>query len=203
MTLVLVAHLTYSQEESKKYLRLKQNLNYRDAYILNRDSVKIDGIIRDNIFDTHKYSSINFVHKNGIKRKYFPNEIRGFGYSIYKYESDNSSFYEIVEKGKKVTLYMRKSVSTYSVPAGPGMGNVAHSYSTDEYFLKRPGEKSLMMVKKKDFKKEFSSYFGDCDELTLKILSGELTYKDIKEIVQAYNYCRNDPNKAEFDFSID
>lgn len=47
-----------------------------------------------------------------------------------------------------------------------------------------------MLVRKKKFKEDFSTFFEDCENVVLEILDEKLTHKDIKTIVRKYNYCK-------------
>jgi len=187
---MLTVNLTYGQE-SKKYLKLKHNLNYREGYILDSDSILIKGLIKDNVMtEVKKYSVITFVEVDGTKKKHYPNGIKGFGYSSHKFVSDNSLFYEVEQKGRRVSLYKNLSVSTWSAPGAPGMPSTTHSTSREDLYVKRDNERTFKLVKRNNFTEEFSEYFKDCEEIVRKILAKEYTHKDIKKIVSKYNHCK-------------
>lgn len=178
-------------QESEKYLKLKQNSNYREGYILDRDSLKIKGLIKDNLLnEAKKYSVVTFVQMNGTTSKYYPSEIKGFGYSINDFVSDGSSFYEIIQRGKRVSLYKNVSVTNWSTPGAPGMAPMNHSSADESFYVKRSDEIHFKEVRKKNFEVEFSLYFKDCEEIVNKIQAKEYTHKDIKQIVSKYNYCK-------------
>lgn len=188
--LILTAAITQGQESSK-YNKLKESVNYREGYILDSDSNKVNGLIKDHLLnDAKKYTAIVFVHLDGEKKKYYPSDIKGFGYSMYKFASDNASFYEVVQSGKKVTLFKKLSVDSWSAPGAPGMP-LKRSYTINEdFYVKRDNEKDFKLVRKKKFIEEFSEYFKDCEKIVSKIQSEEYTHKDIKQIVSEYNYCK-------------
>ncbi|MEL7002615.1 MAG: hypothetical protein AAFN93_07745 [Bacteroidota bacterium] len=187
--LVLVVSLVHGQE-SKKYLKYKNNVKYRTGYVLHKDSVKVKGLVKESLFnEAKKHSSVTFVHKDGRKVIFFPNQILGYGYSIYKFESTNSRFLKVVSSGRKVSLYENLSYSTYSTP-GVGGGPATSFTTKDENFLvRRAGDTNFKLVRKRKFSQEFSKYFERCEELKKLILNKELTHKDIKTIVRRYNRC--------------
>ena len=125
-----------------------------------------------------------FAKEDGIKTTYNPSQIIGFGFSGYKYVSDGKSFYQILQKGKRVTLYKREVMNHICTPGGH------HSSVAEYFFVKRPDESEFKEVKKRKFKQEFINYFEDCDEIVRKIQNGEYTHKDITEIVTKYNRCK-------------
>ena len=180
--LTIVGNLTYGQE-SKKYLEVKKNYNYREGYILNKDSVRVKGLIFNNrMKELRKYSVVTFVDLNGTKKKYHPNQLKGFGYSIFEFVSDNKLFYEVIQKGKKVSLY--KILSANSVSYGMSTATI------ENFYVKRTNETSFKLVKKSKFQEEYSNYFKDCENVAAEILNKELDYKDIDTIVRRYNACR-------------
>lgn len=188
--LILSVNLAHSQE-SKKYLKLKQDYNYREGYILDKDSMKVNGLIKAHMMnEAKKYSIVTFVQTDGTKKKYYPSGIKGFGYSIYEFVSDNSSFYEVVSKGRKVSLYKNLSVSSWSSPGAPGMAPVTYSSTIEDLYVKRDNETTFKLVRKKNFAVEFSEYFKDCEEIVNKIIAKEYTHKDIERIVSKYNHCK-------------
>jgi hypothetical protein len=187
--LILAVNLAHSQE-SKKYLKLKQKINYREGYILDKDSIKVKGLVKDYFVSELKiYSVVTFVHLDGTREKYKPNEIKGFGYAIYKFESDDSSFYKVIREGKKVSLYQKLHVTGFSTPEMPGIPSVSNYSKNEDYYLKKHNETTFNIVNKKNFASEYSTYFGDCEEVANKILSKQYTIENIKRIVVKYNYC--------------
>ena len=187
---IFIINLSYGQE-SKKYLKFKRKDNYIEGYILNKDSIRVEGLIKDNLMnEAKKYSVVTFVKLDGTKKNYYPSEIKGFGCSLYKLVSNNLSFYEVVNKGKKVSLYKKSYVTSWSAPGAPGMGSMTYSSSNENFYVKRDNEAIFKLVRKKNFVEEFSEYFKDCEEIMNKILSKEYTHKDIKRIVSKYNYCK-------------
>ncbi|MDN4165582.1 hypothetical protein QWY31_08720 [Cytophagales bacterium LB-30] len=188
--LTITVTMSYAQE-SKQYQKLKKDLDFRPAYIIKNDSVKIHGLIEDKgmDYDDFKYSFIVFAKEGGTEASYSPNDILGFGYSGYKFVSDGKSFYQIVQKGSRVTLYKCNKVTNRSAPGAPGMGSMHYRSVEEQFFVKRPEENEFKQVRKRKFKLEFAAYFEDCDELVRKIQTGEYTHKDITEIVRKYNRC--------------
>jgi hypothetical protein len=190
LVIVIFANLSHAQE-SEKYIKLKQNYSYNEGYILDKDSMKIEGLIKEGaLSEAKKYAVVNFVHKDGTRKKYYPADIKGFGHSGDTFVSDNDSFYEIIQTGKKVTLYLNVSANYWTAPGAPGMAPITHSSIDESFFVKRPNEKAFTLVRKRKFKEDFSKYFADCPAVASNILTGEFTHKDIEEIVSMYNSCK-------------
>lgn len=186
---IMLGNLICAQE-SKKYLKLKSSYKYREGYIIDKDSIKVKGLIKDNLAsNSKKYSIVNFVEIDGTKKRYYPNDLKGFGYSIYKFVSDKSLFYQIVEIGGDVNLYKNVSEKR-SIVAGVNNMSMSYSSSIERFYLKRKNETTFKLVTKKRFKEEFSKYFEGCDEIVNDILNEKITYKDIRTIVRKYNYCK-------------
>ena len=76
------------------------------------------------------------------------------------------------------------------MPGAPGMASMNYSSTSEDFSVKRTEETSFKWVKKKNFKKEFSNYFEECEIVKAAILNNKLTHKDIESIVRKYNYCK-------------
>lgn len=178
-------------QNNEKYQKYKRNYNYRRGYIITWDSVKLEGLIKDNMMsETRKFSKIIFVSKDGIKSKYSPSEIQEFKYSGYKFISDSSSFYQRIYGGSKVSLYKNMSANyMMGGSAGPGLPAMGYSSTSVNYYVRKTNETEFKLVKKSGFKSEFVIYFGDCESLKIKIENKELKSEDIRQIVAEYNSC--------------
>ncbi|MEZ4972436.1 MAG: hypothetical protein R2820_03965 [Cyclobacteriaceae bacterium] len=196
ITVTLVCNLALGQD-SKKYLKAKRNYNYREGYIIGLDSVRIDGLVKDDVLhESKKHSNVTFVHKDGLKKTYFPWELKGYGYTNHQFISYKKLFLEILESGKKVTLYKAVEVTVVSVGGlvGGGFGTLPPSSGKvkhEAYYLRRANEASFReVVKRAIFKDIYSEYFGDCEDLANEIREGRLKFDDLRRIVMKYNYCR-------------
>lgn len=189
--LILAIALCVQSQDNEKYQKYKSKYNYRRGYVITWDSVKIEGLIKDNMMsEAKKFSSVTFVNKDGLKLKYSPVDIREFKYSAYRIISDSSSFYQIVRNGSKVSLYKNMSVNyMMGAPAGPGMPAMGYSSTSENFYVRKINETEFKPVKKSGFKTEFANYFRDCETVKTKIENKEYTHKDIREIVAAYNSC--------------
>lgn len=177
-------------QESKKYLKLKANYSHQEGYIIKNDSSVVKGLIKDGYLNEAKpYSVVNFVDIHGEKEKYHPRDLKGFGYSMMSFVSDGESFFQLIYRGAKMSLYKNISVSTSVRPIVPGTVPVMYSTTHEELYVKRPDEISYKWVKKKDFAGEFSKYFADCASLETDISNKNLTHEDIRSIVRRYNHC--------------
>ncbi|UXX78986.1 hypothetical protein N7E81_16655 [Reichenbachiella carrageenanivorans] len=178
-------------QESSKYLKLKNSPDYRTGYVFILDSTKIEGLIKhDFLNEAANYSVVKFIHKDGSKEKYYPNNSISFGYSYHKFISDGSSFLELIQAGKNISLYKNVTKSSWSAPGAPGMSSTTYSSTFEHYYVKRDSEDSFKEVQNKKFKEVFSEYFYDCEALSVEISKEELGLKDIKTIVRKYNACK-------------
>ncbi len=179
-TLLLLTN-SLSAQESEKYGKFRNNVNYREGYILNKDSIKVSGLFKDKL--KNYYSKLHFVYQDGTKKKLKPTDIRGFGTPLYFYLSDGESFYKIVTKGKRVNLYSKATKHKSTVDG-------YYDIDRENFYVQKPFENAFTLVRKKNFSKEFSNYFSDCETLKVKIASKQLTHKDIEAIVNNYNKCK-------------
>lgn len=187
LLILLSISFSYSQE-SRKYLRIKKNNpDYLQGYILNKGAVRIEGLVKDNVLnETGKYSRVTFIFQDGTKARFRPDGIKGFGFWVYDYVSDDAKFYEVVQRGKKVTLYKRLR----EIPHPKSLESCFYDDFTiivEDFYLKRVHEGVFKPVNEEGFNKEFSEYFADCEKTANKIRNEELTYADILEVVKQYN----------------
>lgn len=187
---LLLMFFSAHSQESKDYLKNKDKWNYRKGYIINRDSVKIAGLLKQfsDLNDIKRYFEVVFIPKDGSKISYNPRDIKAYGYSIYTFVSFSDSFYELVNKGSKVELY-KKIVDVTHVGYG-NPGALTYRNSNEVFFVRKPSEPKLTEVKKRKFDEVFSLYFEDCPVVGSKILHKEMTEKDIEKIVKEYNWCK-------------
>lgn len=94
------------------------------------DSTRIEGLVKDRYGnDALQHSSVVFVAKDGKKARYYPNQLFGYGNTIYIYTSGGGAFHKRIQTGRNAELYILNSVSSWSAPAaGPGMTPM-HFYS--------------------------------------------------------------------------
>lgn len=168
-------------QDSSNYFNKKNNYKYSEGYIVTKDSTRIEGLIKnEQFFEVNRFRFVTIIAKDGNKFSFFPSEVIEYGYSNYKFVSDDSKFYQIVKTGNKVSLYR----NLYQNPYNPSVGG------SEIFYVKKTNESVYKMVKKNKFKVEFAEYFGDCESLKLKIQNKELTHKNIVEIVSKYNWCQ-------------
>jgi hypothetical protein len=180
-------------QDSKSYLKNLEKSNFHSGYIINKDSVKIEGLIKEfsNLNEGRKYLEVVFITKEGEKINYSPKMIKGYASGGYTFVSFNDSFYERVSNGPKVQLYKKLVSNTYSAPAAPGsFGSQSYKTKNEVFFVKRINDSELIEVKKRKFNEVFAEFFKDCDSLEKKIQNKEYTQKDIKKIVREYNWCK-------------
>lgn len=182
--------VVFGQEQlNKKYQKFENKRFFTTAYIVKRDSSREEGLMK---YKGRLFHVLTFVHKDGKKEKYYPNQIAGFGYYGGKYESVGSSFYKIVTSGPKATLYKSEEVGNTIYNLGPnGYGTVAAGAPKYEvYYVKKAGEETFKQVRRRKFVEEFTEYFGDCEKVKAAIEAKELKEEDIYKLVKMYNFCR-------------
>ena len=178
--------IAYAQE-SETYLKLKSRHRYVEGYIIKLDSVKVLGLIKDKIQDeATRYEWVDFFAVDGSKTRYRPYDLKGYGYAAENFVSDYGSFYKIVSSGVKAGLYSK----LISFGGGGGSMSASHGYEQRNIYVNKNGKKDFRYVTRKGFKEEFSQYFGDCEKLKLKILSEQVTSKDIELVLREYNDCQ-------------
>jgi hypothetical protein len=182
----------YGQQESELYLKYRDNFKFIKGYIIRNDSDKIDGLLKDPIDDeASKYSSVVFIPKTGKKMTLYPKDILEYGYLSYTFVSYDNSFYELVQNGPKLKLYKKSKKVLNTSSYGPqGQGSVS-SIDREIFYLKKANEEEFIEFRKRDFDEKASEYFGDCKNLYSKIVSKELTFKDLPEIVRKFNWCKS------------
>jgi hypothetical protein len=169
-----------SAQESDKYLKYKENENYSEGYIVDFQGNGTHGVIHCRKGN----GSIVFVSLAGEKKILYPSDIQRFDLQGTKFVSDGNSFYEVIQEGKGVSLY-KKTVVSMTVSINSAAPNPGFNENEVTY-LKKTNDKVFSEVNKLNFKKKFSEYFGDCEQLKSKIESKELRYKDIEEIIYIY-----------------
>lgn len=191
-SLLLLSTNSLTAQESDEYKKLKYDAKYREGFILNKDSSKVTGLIKGRLMnESSLYSQVEFIHQDGSKKKYKPKDIKGFSTLIDNYISDGESFYKVIRTGRKVNLYYKVTKSTHTSFGGPGGATTtSYNYESENYYVRKPSETNLKLVRKKSFANEFSDYFSNCEKLKAKIVSKQLTHKDIESIVNEYNYCK-------------
>jgi hypothetical protein len=84
--------------------------------------------------------------------------------------------------------YTQSSPGTYNSSTGTTTGS--YSYTVEKYVLQKGGGE-LMWPRRHAFKKDMTTYFIECPELTEKIENGDFKKVDMELIVTFYNmYCR-------------
>src|SRR5688572_24406725 len=152
-----------SAQQSDRYLQFRRDSDYADGYIVDKDGRKHTGLVFATDEDARSVSVI-FVSQSGLWKIYRPREINGYGFSIYNYVSNNTSFLEVIRETEKIGLYRHFGVLTPFTSAG-AIGPTFHTTDSDIFFVKRPVEKSFKKVSKRNFYSKFASYFADCEPL--------------------------------------
>ena len=185
--LMVICFQDLAAQESKKYLKYKDKPEWREGYVVLKDSIKIEGLVKEYPLNIQKqHSSVLFVNRNGEKKNYYPNDLfeYGFGYTK-KFFSNSSNFFQKVKTGKKVSLYKIETLERWGTLGSSSPGFT----SQGEYiYFKKNNQYEFKNIRKKNFVKEFSEYFSDCQLLKDKILREELTHKDYKAIMKEYNF---------------
>lgn len=172
-------------QESEKYLKLKTKLSYHEATVLMLDSTVLEGIIDERLTDGTLKPALTFISKSGVRKTYYPNQVREFHFLHGKYFSDGKAFYRINLTGSRINLYTKTEYKNW----GSGTGSSAIPFEQDKTYVKKVDDDTFIQVRKKGFVKVFTKYFSDCESLQKRIMSKELTHNDFKEIAKLYNRC--------------
>ena len=176
-------------QESKEYKKLKKKYNYWEAYIIKRDSSKVEGLVKDYITYINKiHSSVNFINKDGTKTSYQPYQIRGFKYAEETYVSDTNYFYELMVEGEKTSLYRIITLES-KMEYVTGIGSTNSAYFKENFYVKGPHERYFKLLDEDNFQSEAIDYFKDCAFVADEIKNGKYSYDDIEAIVAKYNDC--------------
>jgi 2-polyprenyl-3-methyl-5-hydroxy-6-metoxy-1,4-benzoquinol methylase len=162
-TIIIIPFLFLSMQASSQdfnsYLKKKEKNNFSTGYIINKDSVKIEGLIKDfsTLNEGRKYLEVVFITKEGEKFTYSPTMIKGYGVNGFTFVSFNESFFERVSNGPKVQLYKKLESNVHFAPGAPG-SFAPQSYKTknEVFFVKRANEAKLIEVKKRKFKNDMN-----------------------------------------------
>jgi hypothetical protein len=177
-------------QASEKYLSLKEKYNYNEGYIITINDQKVEGLIYGSAQNPSNNIQMLFVHKSGVKEKYRPKHLREYGFSHYKFVSDSKYFYQVIDTGPKVNLYVSHQTQNWSYGGHYGAAPTSSTSTKDYIYVKKTGESTFTRVRRMNFKEDFSRYFGDCDMIKEEILKKNLTFSDIEKIVRDYNYCK-------------
>ncbi len=184
-------------QESANYLKYKKNLNYRDGYIIDSEGLQVDGLVKEQNEDKIAYQVI-FVNKEGVKKKYKPSQIQGYGYSVYKFVSGSKMFLQVVSEGKRIGIYKAFTSTTY-MTIRPGSGVGTFKTEAERFYFKKVNDtklyefqtkhlNSISLGKSNKIDMKLAEYFADCESLKTRIANGELTSNDYNKIAYHYNY---------------
>ncbi|AKP50549.1 hypothetical protein [Cyclobacterium amurskyense] len=174
------------------YLVFSQDVS--QDYIINQEGHKIYGTIKKS-FDFNTITYIPFVSNEGVKTKYYPDDIQGFGLSngrkfmsryIPDKEEDGMVFFQIIIKGK-VNLLSYKN---------------QYYIENEDYFLelhmvseKKDLQGNLIRAKDREYM-GYLSYmlFGPCgNRLQEKIASTNLSEHELISTFKLYYDCEQEP----------
>jgi hypothetical protein len=164
-------------QESKKYLKYKDDPDYSQGYIIDIQGKETPGLIhmrRGNF-------TIAMVDLNGEKKSYDPSQLKSYVTSGATYFSDGSSFFEFIQGGEKVWLFKKQVIAVGNQQISPGFSE------REVFYVKKVTETKFTAVTKFNFKNKFSEYFSDCKELASKIENNDFNYNNLEEIVYFYN----------------
>lgn len=185
--LLLISSISAFSQETKKYLKMKENPKFREGYIVDKDSTVIKGLVKGNVIDERKlHVFVTFVSEDGKKSNYSPWHIKGYAYGKVRFVSDDKAFHKLLISGKNVELYRGTTDYTINIASSSAEDKTK---ATEVYYLKKPDDKSFVLVEKENFEKQFSKYFKKCRSLAGYISEKKLRFRDIRKIVTLYNEC--------------
>ncbi|MCB0755033.1 MAG: hypothetical protein KDB98_05530 [Flavobacteriales bacterium] len=217
-TLIIVVILSSNlfAQESNKYYRLKGKWNRLEGYVIDKDSVKIEGLITWVAKNSaNRFNEVKFVDKTGKSKTYYPETIKGFGYDTLEYISDGNVFFEVVLKGARLNLYRNVTIfqswldphEKYLIPNRDTTSEVLiGKLVTDptsplayppyygptinranDFYLQKVGHSKIKYVDPAEFNAKFAEYFYDCPTLSSRISQKLLNIKDLLQIIKIYN----------------
>ena len=179
---VLISGIAFGQT-SKKYEKYLEKRNYQLGYIETVDGRRIEGLVKD-ISGFREYAKVVFVSEEGVKKAYYPYQLKAYGTKQEQYESNLHHFLRVVDEANGIGLYKRsvnerKPSSDYSSPA-------TYDSFANVYYVKRSGEEEFLEVRRRRFAETFSGYFADCPKLQEKIQKEAITEQQAEEMVRIY-----------------
>ncbi len=171
---------------------------YQDGYIITNGGDTLTGLVKDRKPPPFGkiYKKIYFKKPKSGRKKYGPNQIKGYRMGSTEFESlwleDSYEFFQqkytsIPNRGEQqfLKVIVRGYLSYYQLEY---MDSESDNIDVVPLF-KRSDESSLVRVTQGIFglkKKKLSAYFQDCPRLVDKIVAGEI--KDPVEIAYYYNH---------------
>ena len=193
MVALVCAEAGFAQS-TKEYDKYLSRANYAEGYVLNKDSVRKEGLIKDGDAkgsSNARKNFINFVSKRtGKKFKLFPKDLLGYGFYDAQYISTGKRFLQVIELGKNVNLYMQVRDRSFLRTPTTSTSTVGFNLNQKTtFFFRKAGSKEYRKLETYKFKERFGAYFGDCIFLQAKIYNEELKPRDAEEIARLYNDC--------------
>ncbi|RXQ87290.1 hypothetical protein EO244_16560 [Ancylomarina salipaludis] len=168
--------------------------NYIEGYIVKESRDTIIGKLK-NMSAEKSCFKIKFIDSNGNKVKFKDKDVYAYkrGTEVYfkkSYErpisiNNMQGYMKLIDDGV-IKLYKFNYVvrNAGTMNANGVMTGGESSYQQDYYIEKN---NNFLLVRKMGFKRTMAEYFSDNKELADKISSKALRYKDLKEIIRAYN----------------
>ncbi len=192
LLVVMLCRTDVMAQSHAKYEKYLDSGNYLEGYVINRDSVVIKGLLlRKPGKEINLFSGIRFVNEQGVKNKYGPRDLKGFGYGFEQFIIYGLQIYRVVDTGNKVDIFLRVQRTLnddvqFHMDAN-GMLSLYGNPSKEEtyYYLKKKKGK-LVSCKKLGFSERMAKYFNDCPLLSKRIGDKEFGVADIYHMVRVY-----------------
>lgn len=157
---------------------------WKAGYIINSNGDTIRGEVKPRGYLANQ-DKVVFISE-GMKTEYSPEDIKGYGFMDFFYESlkdsdGNSKFYYRLTDGviKHYEYYFASSDLNNT-------GSMDIKLVCQSVLIKNNGP--LYFLKWKKFKRDMSNFIGDHPNLMDKIEANKYKARDLNEIIKEYNY---------------
>ena len=197
-TVLIIVFSLKVNGQNTKFLNLSEDSQYLWAEIEFNDGSKKQGLIRDRN-QYNRYSRIVFYDSLAKKSAYKPTDISAYRLKSARFKADlkSNKFYELEERGYKVSLYKLKYNPTtsnqYSLErSGSGVKlsdtSAYEDLGTFYFFYNKNRKEFFRIPQEGDFQKEVGAFFKDCPDLSKRIIDKELKENELSAIMDVYNF---------------
>ena len=189
---------------SEKYQKLIEKKWYKEGYLVNTSGDTLQGLIRFRSNSSGELSSFWFFNTDGKKIYREPSDVQSIKCGELIYYSKEGSMYLLIHKGDSFDLVKNVTVSgAIQVLTEFGLGYIGVSTDTTPMAMllsdliphstmlhlvdNNSGE--YLLMRKKDFRKNYMDIFSSCKSLIAKIDGGEYAFSNLNTIVAEYDSC--------------
>lgn len=161
---------------------------FKAGTVVTAEHTYLQGHVKDNI---RKNSEVLLITPDGKMAKYNAAQLSEVTIDNTLFIVDGNAFYKLVSEGPKVKLLQKASAGgdrieyngTEPIAISGGVG------SYDDYFIQKPGEKRLEIVRKKELKKLVETWSTECPGIAEKAKAEVVALSEIVQYINIYNSC--------------